>query len=554
MLSMVGSSAVLTSRPTNEEGSTVMRKPRPQSAIVTSQHRKLMQQNVMANRGDFSVRRSYTGSTGSALVAFSEQPPNGGGEGNQDDQGRVMFTGSAAGPGGRSRPLSAMASMRNGTTSNKDKTEIEALKAEILEITKKMLRKEHGSEGRDRRAVKDTENALKGFACTNDPAQMQVAKSALLAMVLQKHEEYQRDALSEFERDVPAEPRPGDADGSAGRVGSARLKKGPQTRFGVLLGLVEAARGVRSDLHRKEKEHSAVRESLAELRLVSTPYPGAASLCPAPHRSACRPVRSGATAGRSCRCAAADGGGGRQEMGKVLEERDLLRAALLEAGRLSTGCKTARPVSAPRLRAPPRQEPVARGPTADDAEGCERCEGLQRQLRESQARLRVVGQQCEEQAEKLRLVEAARAELLLWKQKLPEASSGAAGPPLGGAAGDGAALQDALRKLAEAEKAAAARAAEVRKLQVDAEADRALLEAAAQDAAAKGARVKDLERLLAEERAKGAQLSLNLKATDDSSSGVLDRERELLRQVRPRLRALATNQNTGWPWDLFLPS
>jgi len=277
MLSMVGSSAVLTSRPTNEEGSTVMRKPRPQSAIVTSQHRKLMQQNVMANRGDFSVRRSYTGSTGSALVAFSEQPPNGGGEGNQDDQGRVMFTGSAAGPGGRSRPLSAMASMRNGTTSNKDKTEIEALKAEILEITKKMLRKEHGSEGRDRRAVKDTENALKGFACTNDPAQMQVAKSALLAMVLQKHEEYQRDALSEFERDVPAEPRPGDADGSAGRVGSARGKKGPQTRFGVLLGLVEAARGVRSDLHRKEKEHSAVRESLAELRLVSAPYPGAAS-------------------------------------------------------------------------------------------------------------------------------------------------------------------------------------------------------------------------------------------------------------------------------------
>jgi hypothetical protein len=241
-------------------------------------------------------------------------------------------------------------------------------------------------------------------------------------------------------------------------------------------------------------------------------------------------------------------------MGKVLEERDLLRAALLEAGRLSTGCKTARPVSAPRLRAPPRQEAVARGPTVDDAEGCGRCEGLQRQLRESQARLRVVGQQCEELTEKLRLAEAGRAELLLWKQKLPEASSGVAGPPLGGAAGDGAALQDALRRLAEAEKAAAARAAEVRQLQVDAEADRARLEAAAQDAAAKGARVKELERLLAEERAKGAQLSLNLKATDESSSGVLDRERELLRQVRPRPRALATNQNTGWPWNLFLPS
>ena len=257
-LSLSGVGAVLTARPQNSEEAfaPIVKKQRPQSAFPRAP--------VSSNRAaaDAAGRRSYSRS---GMVAFSEGPP----VADADGQPRVAISGSAAPPSGRNRPQSAIVSMR-GMASNSEKSEIEDLKAEILEITRKMQRREHGSKQRDKEQLNATEHALKGLVCSNDPSQVHMAKSALLAMVLQKHEEYQRHALSELERDMPS-TRPGAGDDGRlperpGGPGGARSSKAPQTRFAVMLGLVDTARGLRSDLQRKEKENEAGRQALDTAR------------------------------------------------------------------------------------------------------------------------------------------------------------------------------------------------------------------------------------------------------------------------------------------------
>lgn len=184
--------------------------------------------------------------------------------------GRQEFTGSSgqAVSGVRKRPISAMANMSRGTPSTQEKTEIEELKQEIMEITRTVA--SAAKEKRGGVSVKETEQMLRRYVCTSDASQVHITKSALLALILQRQEEYLRAVLSEHE-------------GEAAREGKAA-----QNRWAIMVGLADKAKELQE----------RVREGVKDVELSKTAL-----------------------------------GAAKEQTKKVTEERDLLRAALIQASR-----------------------------------------------------------------------------------------------------------------------------------------------------------------------------------------------------------------------------
>ncbi|EKX45521.1 hypothetical protein GUITHDRAFT_108395 [Guillardia theta CCMP2712] len=136
------------------------------------------------------------------------------------------------------RPLSAFttSSGMKGAASATEKFEIEELKKEILEITRRL---------NTMKDMSTTEAMLKRFVCTSDPTQVHMAKSSLMALVLQRHEEFQRFAL----------------------FASGGLGRGCRTRLKVLDNLVEKAKELHHEALEKGKEHVSAVEALQTAQL-----------------------------------------------------------------------------------------------------------------------------------------------------------------------------------------------------------------------------------------------------------------------------------------------
>ena len=177
---------------------------RPQSAVVHSMNRRL----TAPGASGLDARRSDD-------IKIEGFPA---GEKSHREVGKMSAEGTsilphAGGSGGtsgaRNRPQSAMPTVnRGGSASAAEKIEIEDLKREILEVTKRIAsnRKDlqdsvlltGAQDGSLQRvqSVEETESALKRFIPTSDSAQVQQAKNALLCTLLQKLEELNRDTLS----------------------------------------------------------------------------------------------------------------------------------------------------------------------------------------------------------------------------------------------------------------------------------------------------------------------------------------------------------------------
>lgn len=244
------------------------------------------QQSASSSAADLTLSHAFSQS-----IVFPEHASS------KDETRRFLIPQPSPGRSGtKCRPLSAMANMSRGLASCAEKVQIEELKKEIREITRNIAAS--GKMGDDDRMCRDTEEVLKRFVYTNDAGQVQMAKSALQTMVLQKQEEFSRHALMEISSMETAErerkPR-------EGKIVDMDLS---QTRFEIMLGLVQKAKGQRKDLEERTRQHH---DALAGLKNA------------------------------------------KEDIKKLTEERDLMRATL-SSGHGSGGRKINRPLTAPRQR------------------------------------------------------------------------------------------------------------------------------------------------------------------------------------------------------------
>jgi hypothetical protein len=107
-----------------------------------------------------------------------------------------------------------------------EKSEIEELKQEILDITCKAVNT--GGKGREKKgmSVAETKQMLCSFVCISDASQVHITKSALSELTLQQQEQSQRRVLEEFGQEGEKE------------------REGKQTQgcLGVMVELVDKAR------------------------------------------------------------------------------------------------------------------------------------------------------------------------------------------------------------------------------------------------------------------------------------------------------------------------
>jgi DNA repair exonuclease SbcCD ATPase subunit len=219
---------------------------------------------------------------------------------------------------------------------------------------------------------------------------------------------------------------------------------------------------------------------------------------------------------------------------KLTEERELLRATLTQAGASGKATvKIVRPVSAPRARA---AAPLADRPNSARAIGaCQGCEVLEVRIRETHLLLKEAEEKNTELAAN---IEALNEEKMQWQRRAPAnkkpdspptapASAPAAAPPA--ASNDSAKEIAALKKkVSDLEKQLAGKTKEAKEAKESAEAAKSKADKLAKENKEKDAKIKDLEKLLAEALAKVSTLekrlndvSLNLKATGESSDGAL---------------------------------
>jgi hypothetical protein len=264
--------------------------------------------------------------------------------------GRPHTSGGEGSSAGRNRPQSAMPSMsRAGSVPSAEKLEIEDLKREIMEVTKRInsnrkeLIQQHGgnNSGLGRvSSVDETESALKRFITTSDPTQVQMAKNTLLCMVLQKHEELHRDTLSALSLQHgagAADVDNGRTPRSSGSLGSARDKSN-NSRSATMLALVDMTRSLSDQVSGMKDQTNSAASELEEAK---------------------------------------------GQIRKLTEERELLRATLTQAGASGKGAtvKIVRPVSAPRARA---VAPLSDRPSsARDSGACQGCELLEVRIHET---------------------------------------------------------------------------------------------------------------------------------------------------------------------------
>ena len=359
---------------------------RPQSAVVHSMNRRLSTSGANAEARTSSeiikiafevgenARREIVGRSTEA------RPHTSGGEGS--------------GSSTKNRPMSAMASIsRGGIASTAEKADIEELKREIMEVAKRINNNRKELQQSDAKvssalarvtSVDETENALKRFITTSDPAQMQMAKNALLCMVLQKHEELYRDTLCVL--NLQHEGAPSDAAASRSSSGSSmvsardRTKDGlPRSRSGVMLALVDRTKSLSSQISQMKHETSTAASELHQAK---------------------------------------------SDIKKLTEERELLRATLTQAGRSgSASIKIVRPVSAPRARAPPA---LAEHPSSARVQGgCDGCELLEIRTRDTHLLLQAAEESNKTLSEKIAALNEEKSE---WQRRAP-AKKGEIAPP-----------------------------------------------------------------------------------------------------------------------------
>ena len=414
--------------------------------------------------------------------------------------GRPHTSGGEGSSAGRNRPQSAMPSMsRAGSVPSAEKLEIEDLKREIMEVTKRInsnrkeLIQQHGgnNSGLGRvSSVDETESALKRFITTSDPTQVQMAKNTLLCMVLQKHEELHRDTLSALSLQHgagAADVDNGRTPRSSGSLGSARDKSN-NSRSATMLALVDMTRSLSDQVSGMKDQTNSAASELEEAK---------------------------------------------GQIRKLTEERELLRATLTQAGASGKGAtvKIVRPVSAPRARA---VAPLSDRPSsARDSGACQGCELLEVRIHETHMLLKAAEERNQVLAGN---IEALSEEKLGWQRrasanKIPDSptsappSAPAVPPPAAGT--DGAKEIAALKKkVTDLEKLLAGKTKEAKDATESAEAAKSKAEKLAKENKEKDAKIKDLEKQLAEALAKVSTLekrlndvSLNLKATGESSDG-----------------------------------
>eukprot|EP00802_Teleaulax_amphioxeia_P003831 Tamp_03834.p1 GENE.Tamp_03834~~Tamp_03834.p1 ORF type:complete len:714 (+),score=246.13 Tamp_03834:147-2288(+) len=489
---------------------------RPQSAVVHGTSRRLSVQGPApdARHSSDSIKIPFEGGENERREALAKI--------SSDGTSARPHTSGGEGSSGRNRPLSAMASIsRGGSVPSAEKVEIEDLKREIMEVTKRInsnrkeLLQQHGkSSGLSRvSSVDETENALKRFITTSDPTQVQMAKNSLLCMVLQKHEELHRDTLRSLNLQHgagAAEVENGRTPRSSGSLGSARDKNN-NSRSATMLALVDMTRSLSDQISgMKEQTNSAA----SELEEAKT------------------------------------------QIRKLTEERELLRATLTQAGASGKATvKIVRPVSAPRARA---AAPLADRPNSARAIGaCQGCEVLEVRIRETHLLLKEAEEKNTELAAN---IEALNEEKMQWQRRAPAnkkpdspptapASAPAAAPPA--ASNDSAKEIAALKKkVSDLEKQLAGKTKEAKEAKESAEAAKSKADKLAKENKEKDAKIKDLEKLLAEALAKVSTLekrlndvSLNLKATGESSDGAVAREKELLKQIECLTKEMTEARN-----------
>lgn len=478
---------------------------RPQSAVVHSMNRKLLLPSEVRNSSD-SIKIAFEGGENERreiIGKFSSEarPHTSGGEGSSTRN---------------HRPLSAMASIsRGGTVSSAEKFEIEDLKREILEVAKCINNNRTELQQSDAKvsstlarvlSVDETENALKRFITTNDPAQVQMAKNTLLCMVLQKHEELHRDILSTLHKEHGAfngeqATRTSSNSSSSSSIGSARDRGRdglPRSRSAVMLALVDKTKSLSSQISGMKDESMSAANQLQDAKL---------------------------------------------EIRKLTEERELLRATLTQAGRPGGGSiKMVRPVSAPRARQP---SALAVQISARTAGACDGCELLEVRICETRLLLQAAEDTNQSLSEKVAALTAEKSE---WQRrtssrKAPElvhapAAAAPAHAPAAASADQSGEMAKLKKKIADLEKSLKEKAKEAKEAKDAADAEKNKSEKLVKDNKDKDAKIVELEKLLADALARVSTLekrlndmTLNLKANGESTDGVFVREKELLRQI-----------------------
>jgi hypothetical protein len=262
---------------------------RPQSAVVHSMNRRL---TAPASSSD--VRRSSQ----DALKIGSLEGENQRREvfGKLTSEALPHTSGASnSSSAQRNRPQSAMPSMNRGIASAADRGEIEDLKRDIIEVTRRINSNRQELQSKDLissssfprvSSVDETESALRRFIPTNDPAQVQLAKNTLLCMLLQKNEELHRDTLSVLNLQHGASP----SDAAASRLPSSGGSTS-RPRCSIMLALADKTKTLSNDLCTMKNQTTSSATALIEAE---------------------------------------------QQIRKLTEERELLRATLTQASRSET--------------------------------------------------------------------------------------------------------------------------------------------------------------------------------------------------------------------------
>eukprot|EP00960_Hanusia_phi_P052928 761751-Hanusia_phi.AAC.1 len=195
-----------------------------------------------------------------------------------------------------------------------------------------------------------------------------------------------------------------------------------------------------------------------------------------------------------------------------------------------------RPFSASRVK--------DRSLEAQQDKSCSGCEALEEQLREGREKLAAARREVECIEGKIAGMQREKEELLALKLSLEQKNSLLMRKSGDSAeAGQGKDLEELRKKIAVLEKSVKGKEEEVRAAKKNLEEEAAKSSKMVKEVKEKKDKIKELERLLAESSGKvrgGAvtalekklnDLSLNLKANDESNDGAFQREKQLLKQV-----------------------
>jgi len=291
--------------------------------------------------------------------------------------------------------------------------------------------------------IDETEALLKRFVCSSDPTQVHMAKSSLMALVLQRHEEFQRFALSEIGGVM--------LDNGGGQSFRGGIGRGCRTRLKVLDNLVEKAKELHHEAIEKGREHVSAVEALQTAQV---------------------------------------------EIRKLTEERELLRATLSHASKSKGGSmQIIRPFSASRVK--------DRSLEAQQDKSCSGCEALEEQLREGREKLAAARREVECIEGKIAGMQREKEELLALKLSLEQKNSLLMRKSGDSAeAGQGKDLEELRKKIAVLEKSVKGKEEEVRAAKKNLEEEAAKSSKMVKEVKEKKDKIKELERLLAESSGK----------------------------------------------------